>query len=209
MKLRYEPFEWVYEGFTRLCLPDVLRGRKGAPAALAIAAAAVGRRVGVPLLPMPAAAIEAGAGSLGVDAGLGMALESLPPDLALRVGTRTQAVAPGPGPWVLLLDDPALQDDAPLSSAPSLFLDPGKGDLLTPAACAERHPDVAGVSPGQWRQRCVLRTWQGLARLAIQAHQRRGESDLVAHWVYVGLALDPQAPEWARALSSPELGAGA
>ena len=29
-----------------------------------------------------------------------------------------------------------------------------------------------------------------------QAHQRRGESDLVAHWMYVLLALDTRAPEW-------------
>jgi hypothetical protein len=35
----------------------------------------------------------------------------------------------------------------------------------------------------------------------LQAHQRRGESDLVAHWVYVLLALDPQAPEWGHMLA--------
>jgi hypothetical protein len=33
-----------------------------------------------------------------------------------------------------------------------------------------------------------------------QAHQRRGESDLVAHWMYVLLALDTQAPEWEHML---------
>ena len=54
-------------------------------------------------------------------------------------------------------------------------------------------------------QRCVLRTWQGLARLAIQAHQRRGESDLVAHWMYVLLALDTRAPEWDHMLQGSPL----
>jgi hypothetical protein len=40
----------------------------------------------------------------------------------------------------------------------------------------------------------------GCALCSAQAHQRRGESDLVAHWVYVLLALDPQAPEWGHVL---------
>ena len=35
----------------------------------------------------------------------------------------------------------------------------------------------------------------------MQAHQRRGESDLVAHWVYVLLALDPRAAEWGHMLA--------
>ncbi len=33
-------------------------------------------------------------------------------------------------------------------------------------------------------------------RLAMTAHQRRGESDSVAHWMYQLLALDAHAPEW-------------
>ena len=51
------------------------------------------------------------------------------------------------------------------------------------AAHSLRLPAADAVCPAAW-----------LARL--QAHQRRGESDLVAHWVYVLLALDPQAAEW-------------
>lgn len=42
----------------------------------------------------------------------------------------------------------------------------------------------------------------------MQAHQRRGESDLVAHWVYVLLALDPQAPEWGHVLQQGGAAAG-
>lgn len=37
------------------------------------------------------------------------------------------------------------------------------------------------------------------------AHQRRGESDLVVHYMYQVLALDPGAPEWERALQRDEL----
>lgn len=33
-------------------------------------------------------------------------------------------------------------------------------------------------------------------RCVVVAHQRRGESDLVAHWLVQLLALDPGAPEW-------------
>lgn len=45
-------------------------------------------------------------------------------------------------------------------------------------------------------QHAVLTVWQDLVRTIIQAHQRRGESDQVAHWTYVLLALDPAAHEW-------------
>ena len=41
--------------------------------------------------------------------------------------------------------------------------------------------------------------------LAIQAHTRRGESDAVANWLYVKLALDVFALEWERALTTPEI----
>jgi hypothetical protein len=54
-RLRHEPFEWVYDGLQPLWLADVVRRRKGSPAALAVLAAAVGRRADVPLLPVPAA----------------------------------------------------------------------------------------------------------------------------------------------------------
>lgn len=45
-----------------------------------------------------------------------------------------------------------------------------------------------------------MAVWRALLRTIIQAHQRRGESDLVAHWTYVLLALDPGAAEWAYML---------
>jgi hypothetical protein len=34
----------------------------------------------------------------------------------------------------------------------------------------------------------------------VTAHQRRGESDYVAHWLYQLLALDTQAVEWGHVL---------
>lgn len=206
-KLRADPFEWVYEGLAPMLLSDVLQRRSGAPAALAIAAAAVGRRVGLPLLPLPAAPIEAGAGSGDDGASAGLPpLDSLPPDLALRLSTRTQAVAPGPGPWVLRFD-PGIDLTSKVADEAAIYVDAGSGEVMEGVAVRERYPALAGVSGEGWREQSVLRTWQGLARLAIQAHQRRGESDHVAHWVYLTLALDPQAPEWAHAMAAPELSA--
>ena len=63
--------------------------------------------------------------------------------------------------------------------------------------------DAAVVS--ELVRRAPLLAWQHSVRSVVQAHQRRGESDLVAHWVYVALALDPQAPEWQHVLRGAEL----
>jgi hypothetical protein len=188
-RLRCEPFEWVYEGLSPLLLPDCLAARRAAPAAAAVAAAAVGARLGLPLLPLPAEAAPAGLAGPRAAAPAG-----LPPALALRVAA--QPLAPGPGPWLLRLDAPG----------EALFLDAGDGAVMTSAAAAARHPLVAHLSLDEWRARAPLGAWQGLVRVLLQAHQRRGESDLVARWTYVALALDPDAPEWPAVLAGSELG---
>jgi hypothetical protein len=46
----------------------------------------------------------------------------------------------------------------------------------------------------------VVAVWASLVRSMVTAHQRRGESDLVAQWLYQLLALDTQAVEWAHVL---------
>ena len=48
----------------------------------------------------------------------------------------------------------------------------------------------------------VLTFWAESARMAMIAHQRRGEGDAVALWMYQLMALDTQAEEWDAALSS-------
>lgn len=48
-RLRNAPFEWVYDGLAPALLPKVVQQRKGMPLALALAAAAVGRRLGMRL----------------------------------------------------------------------------------------------------------------------------------------------------------------
>lgn len=41
-----------------------------------------------------------------------------------------------------------------------------------------------------------MAVWAELARIMMVAHQRRGESDDVAHWMWQVMALDHAAPEW-------------
>ncbi|KAG7668599.1 hypothetical protein Ndes2526B_g03781 [Nannochloris sp. 'desiccata'] len=226
IKLKYEPFEWVYEGLNPLLLPKVLRKRKGTPAALAVAAAAVGRRVNVSLLPMPAASIEAGAGQ---DPDAAIPVENLPPDLQQRVSSSTQAAAPGPGQWLLKVfadtstsrspEDTLNRSNEEYNSVKGnnnnnngveiedlgLYVDPSNGHILSSLEIQTKFPAVGHLSPAEWQEQSVLRTWQGLCRIAMQAHQRRGESDFVAHWMFICLALDPSAPEWNRALAAPEV----
>ena len=47
----------------------------------------------------------------------------------------------------------------------------------------------------------ILAFWSESARMAMIAHQRRGEGDAVALWMYQLMALDTQAEEWDAALS--------
>ena len=42
----------------------------------------------------------------------------------------------------------------------------------------------------------MVQWYASMARVAVQVHQRRGESDNVAHWLRLLLALDPNTPEW-------------
>ena len=49
--------------------------------------------------------------------------------------------------------------------------------------------------PWQWDV-SILSVLAEFARVAVTAHQRRGESDAVAFWIYQLMALDTMAPEW-------------
>jgi hypothetical protein len=88
-----------------------------------------------------------------------------------------------------------------------VFLDVSQnGKLLDAAASRTRYPhlQVAGTPPHEARQQQqqsgVVVVWASLARTMVTAHQRRGESDSVAHWLYQLLALDTQAVEWGHVM---------
>lgn len=74
---------------------------------------------------------------------------------------------------------------------------PPEAEVVPPPAAAFSPPPPPAMllqPPG------VVTVWASLARSMVTAHQRRGESDLVAHWLYQLLALDTQAAEWAHVL---------
>ena len=52
-RIRFEPFEWVYDGLKPLLLPDILQTRKGMSHSLAALYCCVARRAGLQLIPSP------------------------------------------------------------------------------------------------------------------------------------------------------------
>lgn len=158
----------------------------------------VASHLGIKLLPMPLSTDSEGS---QVDkSGVKDVVEGLPPDLALRLSSKTKAITPDPSNWFLLL----IPDDV-ISDYEPTFVDCKRGILLDKLDMISMFPALGKLSLGEWKQQSTLRTWQGLAHLIIQAHKRRGESDYVAHWIYIALGLDPLASEWERALSATEI----
>lgn len=216
LKYKYEPFEWVYEGLDPIMMRTILHCRTGpgrkkcTPAALALALATVGERAGLKLLPMPAfAASQAqSVGAAKIDLSI---LEGLSDDALLRMRSKTQAVAPEPSTWLLRVvnDGPADGPAEKIGDRGEIdeknWIDCKQGSVVGEDEVAARFPGLADYDVARWRAESVLKTWQGLVDLAIQAHTRRGESDAVANWLYVKLALDVFALEWERALEMPEI----
>ncbi len=214
LKYKYEPFEWVYEGLDPILMSTILNCRTGpgrkkcTPAALALALATVGERVGLKLLPMPAfaASQSGGTGGKGVDQQLDLSLlEGLSDDALLRMRSKSQAVAPEPSTWLLRVDNDGSAADSEADRCVNRWIDCKQGLVVGEEEVSARFPDLAGYDVARWRAESALKTWQGLVDLAIQAHTRRGESDAVANWLYVKLALDVFALEWERALTTPEI----
>ncbi|WIA13527.1 hypothetical protein OEZ85_007099 [Tetradesmus obliquus] len=203
-RLRCDPFEWVYDGLAPLMLPQVLQTRKGIPLSLAVLAGAVARR-----LSMQLQLLCADDSQLPGTASGPLLMQQLPPEVAARQAGRTLATAPSPTTWLLqLLPAPGqawAEHDA-------VFLDVSKrGQLLDAAGCIQRYPALEAVLQHQQLQQAnsssssgdgaaVVALWANMARTMVLAHQRRGESDLVAHWLYQVLALDSRAEEWAHAM---------
>jgi hypothetical protein len=197
MKYKYEPFEWLYQGLYPILKSNVLNTKKGTPAALSLCLSALGEKVGLMLLPMPDFRIDTT--DITSKEFYSSYIDSLPLESAIRLKSKTQSVIPEPNTWFLRLDDGTDTDP--------LYVNCKSGVVMDSSDLMEKNPLLANMSLNEWREQSILRTWAGLVDLAVQAHQRRGESDLVAHWIYVKLALDPLATEWERAITPPELGA--
>ncbi|KAL4424141.1 hypothetical protein ABPG75_001442 [Micractinium tetrahymenae] len=228
-RFKFEPFEWVYEGLSPLLLPPRLQRRKLAPVALAAVAAGVARRLGLPLLPVPAELGEdisaaVAEGPAGGAAAGGLPLDQLRADVAQRYAGRAAAAPPTAGSWALLLDCGDSAGGGASSAGSSSgsgggrdgrqqqqqrwthAMDACTGELVTATEAVQKYPGLQ--LSADWALLAPLVGWQHMVRTVIQAHQRRGESDLVAHWVYVLLALDPQAPEWGHMLAGGSGGGG-
>eukprot|EP00878_Enallax_costatus_P015726 GHUV01016477.1.p1 GENE.GHUV01016477.1~~GHUV01016477.1.p1 ORF type:complete len:254 (+),score=94.63 GHUV01016477.1:907-1668(+) len=204
-KLRCDPFEWVYEGLDPLLLPAVISKGKGIPLSLAIAAGAVARRLG-----MDVQLVCADDSQIPGTASGPLLLQHMPPEIAARQAGRSLAGAPPPTSWLLQLTPAAGQQWVPQDL---VFLDfSHKARLLDGVSCKQRYPildsilqqqEAAGEPDAKGSaasDSIVIRIWADMARTMVMAHQRRGESDLVAHWLYQLLALDTTAEEWGHAM---------
>eukprot|EP00877_Chromochloris_zofingiensis_P009573 jgi/Chrzof1/486/Cz01g17160.t1 len=202
LRFKYEPVEWVYEGLSPLLLPDVLDRRTGIPLSLALVYAAVAERLGVPVelvcvhdFDMP------GIGSGPVH------LQDLPPEVAVKQAGRAIAAAPAPNTWLIRA--------AATPSAPegAVYVDvTRKGLLMDQTQYMARYGSLGAQqsgSPGSSHTAGssrvpaapVVAIWADMVRTLVLAYQRRGESDLVAHYLYQLLALDTNATEWQHALT--------
>ena len=80
----------------------------------------------------------------------------------------------------------------------NLYWDPLHGTIMDAPACAEAHPGMRAHAMGE--KQVLLHVWTDLLRTAMVAHQRRGDSDAVAHCFHQLLALDLAEPGWAVVL---------
>lgn len=173
-RFKHEPFEWVYEGLEPLLLPQRLRRRKLAPPTLATVAAAVARRLGLPLLPVPAepdaelaAGVQEGPAG-GAAAQGGLPLEQLRPDVAQRYAGRASAAAPEAGPWLLLLPDCGnvqRRQQRPLLQWHHA-MDACSGQLVGAAEALRQYPALQ--QPAGPRLLSPLLGWQQMVRTVIQ-----------------------------------------
>jgi len=66
-------------------------------------------------------------------------------------------------------------------------------NCLRSVSCNVLNTRTSCAWPQDWPAHLV---WAALVRAAVTCHQRRGDSDAVAHCLYQLLALDLAAPEW-------------
>lgn len=77
----------------------------------------------------------------------------------------------------------------------ALYWDPVRGEVMGEQQCAEAHPGLSRQGARSGKQ-ALLAVWTELLRTAVVAHQRKGDSDAVAHCLHQLLALDLADPGW-------------
>ncbi|KAF5831668.1 hypothetical protein DUNSADRAFT_12748 [Dunaliella salina] len=189
LKLKHEPIEWVYDGLAPLMLQEVLHRRKTGTTDDVYNEYNVYNVYGPTTLSMP---------------------EDVPHDVAVRHAGRGAVSGIPTDAWLVsgLLQPPGSTDGSVFWRPSGIFLDVScrGGAVLTAEQAQQRYGEGENEQEGAimpWHKGCVWRP-EGvlaagcaeLARATMVAHQRRGESDLVVHWLYQLLALDPTASEW-------------
>ena len=207
LRFKHKPVEWVYDGLAPLLLPDVLRRRKGVPLTLAILYNSVAHRLG-----LTTSLAKATNSRITTQPGPIMFADA-PPEVLARQAGRTLATCPAPDIWLVTASAPASAADHPQV----LLVDVDKrGRVMHPEQATQLYPDLVlppphggpahpASAPTLVPARTLVALFAESLRLAVVAHQRRGESDLVAHFLYQLLALDPTAPEWDLMLGRGEL----
>ena len=82
----------------------------------------------------------------------------------------------------------------------NFYWDPLQGIIMDAQAYAEAHPGVLAHRLGE--KQLLLHVWTDVLQTAMVAHQRRGDSDAVAHCFHQLLAVDLADPGWAVVLQS-------
>ncbi|KAL3151872.1 hypothetical protein ABBQ38_012834 [Trebouxia sp. C0009 RCD-2024] len=198
-RFRQEPYEWVYDGLKPLDIVDVVYTNKGISLTLAVTFLGIARHLGIPMsmVPIPEAPVPE---------------VVTPANIKRRQATQTKATAPEPAAWLLRTEwpaqlaadacqDPTLQLPGADSSLPPCFVNPLKASVMSQEECQKQNPHMRMDVPWLWDV-SLISVLAEFARVAITAHQRRGESDAVAFWIYQLMALDTMAPEWQHVMPS-------
>eukprot|EP00873_Tetraselmis_striata_P041909 jgi/Tetstr1/462173/TSEL_007238.t1 len=171
-KYKYKslPVEWVYDGLSPLLLSEVVDNRSGIPLCIAILYQAVARRLNV-------AAVLCQATQHHNRDGMG----------------EQSSLSPDPDKWLLVL--PKAGENEEIVSA--WVVDPSrKGQMMSLETSQSTYPQMAVPDYSGGGVSLILDVYAEMARTVMIAHQRRGESEAVASWLYQVLALDSEAPEW-------------
>mmetsp|Transcript_37435 Transcript_37435/g.93980 ORF Transcript_37435/g.93980 Transcript_37435/m.93980 type:complete len:135 (-) Transcript_37435:198-602(-) len=103
------------------------------------------------------------------------------------------SLSPDPDKWLLVL--PKAGENEEIVSA--WVVDPSrKGQMMSLETSQSTYPQMAVPDYSGGGVSLILDVYAEMARTVMIAHQRRGESEAVASWLYQVLALDSEAPEW-------------
>eukprot|EP01023_Acetabularia_acetabulum_P009980 TRINITY_DN14530_c0_g3_i1.p1 TRINITY_DN14530_c0_g3~~TRINITY_DN14530_c0_g3_i1.p1 ORF type:complete len:316 (+),score=54.45 TRINITY_DN14530_c0_g3_i1:118-948(+) len=186
-KFRTPPFEWVYEGFAPLMLADVVKNRKGSSFSVGLVIWLVCNRCGIECVMRRIQ--HASQLNVRTDE-MASAMENLPVHVAAKHIGRSLQAAPEPGPWILQFKLNHTQ----------MFMDPqDNGRIYSEEQLLEKYGFVGDCIDGWFQSLQILKE---ACRLMIMGHTRRGESDMVASWLYQLMSLDSNAQQWQHVLQT-------